>query len=98
VYQDPKPETQSSDAEKKMDLKPVKIIPSIAGIPDETLWNLHPDQFQELAIGSAETRRYKNPSGKLHWRLYPDAGYGPGGNSVAFAECQFALCSATSGI
>ena len=59
-YQDPKPETKPSDAEI-MNLKPVKIIPSIAGIPDETLWNLHPDQFQELLLG-LQKQAVQNPS------------------------------------
>ena len=49
-YQDPLTETKSP-AEEKIDLKPVKVIPSVAEIPDETLWNLHPDQFQELLLG-----------------------------------------------
>ena len=49
-YQDPLTETKSP-AEGKIDLKPVKVIPSVAEIPDETLWNLHPDQFQELLLG-----------------------------------------------
>ena len=48
-YHDPKPEIKNKE-EEKFNLKPIKIVPSIVNIPDETLWNLHPDQFQELLL------------------------------------------------
>lgn len=48
-YHDPQKESNNKE-EEKIDLKPVKPVPSIANMPDETLWNLHPDQFQELLL------------------------------------------------
>ena len=59
-YQDPKPEIKNNEDEK-LSLKPVKVVPSIAGIPDETLWNLHPDQFQELLL-ELQKKAVQNPS------------------------------------
>ena len=59
-YQDPLSETKNS-AEEKFDLKPIKEVPSIANIPDETLWNLHPDQFQELLLG-LQKQAVQNPT------------------------------------
>jgi conjugal transfer pilus assembly protein TraF len=58
-YQDPKPEIKNKE-EEKFNLKPVKIVPSITGIPDETLWNLHPDQFQELLL-ELQKKAVQNP-------------------------------------
>jgi conjugal transfer pilus assembly protein TraF len=59
-YQDPKPEIKNKE-EDKFNLKPVKIVPSITGIPDETLWNLHPDQFQELLL-ELQKKAVQNPT------------------------------------
>jgi conjugal transfer pilus assembly protein TraF len=59
-YQDPKPEIKNKE-EDKFNLKPVKIMPSITGIPDETLWNLHPDQFQELLL-ELQKKAVQNPT------------------------------------
>ena len=59
-YQDPKPEIKNKE-EDKFNLKPVKIMPSIMGIPDETLWNLHPDQFQELLL-ELQKKAVQNPT------------------------------------
>lgn len=59
-YQDPKPEIKNKE-EEKFNLKPVKIVPSITGIPDETLWNLHPDQFQELLL-ELQKKAVQNPT------------------------------------
>ena len=59
-YQDPGLEKKPSDNEK-MDLKPVRVIPSIASIPDEILWNLHPDQFQEILL-SLQKQAVQNPT------------------------------------
>ena len=59
-YQDPKPEIKNKE-EDKFNLKPVKIMPSITGIPDETLWNLHPDQFQELLV-ELQKKAVQNPT------------------------------------
>lgn len=59
-YQDPKPEIKNKE-EEKLDLKPVKPVPSITGIPDETLWNLHPDQFQELLL-ELQKKAVQNPT------------------------------------
>ena len=59
-YQDPKPEIKNKE-EEKFNLKPVKIMPSITGIPDETLWNLHPDQFQELLL-ELQKKAVQNPT------------------------------------
>ena len=36
-------------------------MPSITGIPDETLWNLHPDQFQELLL-ELQKKAVQNPT------------------------------------
>jgi conjugal transfer pilus assembly protein TraF len=59
-YQDPKPEIKNKE-EEKFNLKPVKIMPSIVNIPDETLWNLHPDQFQELLL-ELQKKAVQNPT------------------------------------
>jgi conjugal transfer pilus assembly protein TraF len=59
-YQDPKPEMKNKE-EEKFNLKPVKIMPSIVNIPDETLWNLHPDQFQELLL-ELQKKAVQNPT------------------------------------
>jgi conjugal transfer pilus assembly protein TraF len=59
-YQDPKPEIKNKE-EDKFNLKPVKIMPSIVNIPDETLWNLHPDQFQELLL-ELQKKAVQNPT------------------------------------
>ena len=59
-YQDPKPEIKNKE-EDKFNLKPVKIVPSITGMPDETLWNLHPDQFQELLL-ELQKKAVQNPT------------------------------------
>ena len=48
-YQDPLQESINNE-EDKLNLKPRKVVPSIVAIPDEILWNLHPDQFQELLL------------------------------------------------
>lgn len=59
-YHDPKSETKNKE-EEKFNLKPVKIMPSIVNIPDETLWNLHPDQFQELLL-ELQKKAVQNPT------------------------------------
>ena len=59
-YQDPSAETKSPE-EEKLNLKPYKETPSIANIPDEILWNLHPDQFQELLLG-LQKQAVQNPT------------------------------------
>jgi conjugal transfer pilus assembly protein TraF len=59
-YHDPKPEIKNKE-EEKLDLKPVKPVPSIAHMPDETLWNLHPDQFQELLL-ELQKKAVQNPT------------------------------------
>ncbi|PKN69021.1 MAG: conjugal transfer protein TraF [Deltaproteobacteria bacterium HGW-Deltaproteobacteria-12] len=59
-YQDPKQESKNSEDEK-LTLKPIKVVPSIAAIPDELLWNLHPDQFQELLL-AMQKKAVQNPT------------------------------------
>jgi len=59
-YQDPKPEIKNNE-EEKFNLKPVKPVPSIVNVPDETLWNLHPDQFQALLL-ELQKKAVQNPT------------------------------------
>jgi len=47
-------EKESNNEEEKLDLKPVKPVPSIAHMPDETLWNLHPGSVSGTAVGIAK--------------------------------------------
>jgi len=58
-YQDHDPEKKNE--EEKLNLKPAKEVPSIADISDEKLWNLHPDQFQELLLG-LQKKAVQNPT------------------------------------
>jgi conjugal transfer pilus assembly protein TraF len=57
-YQDPQDEIKE---EETLNHKPVKVVPSIVNIPDETLWNLHPDQFQELLL-ELQKKAVQNPT------------------------------------
>jgi len=59
-YQDPKKESDNKEGEK-LDLQPVKPVPSIVNMPDETLWSLHPDQFQELLL-KLQKKAVQNPT------------------------------------
>ncbi len=59
-YQDPKKESDNKE-EEKLDLQPVKPVPSIVNMPDETLWSLHPDQFQELLL-KLQKKAVQNPT------------------------------------
>jgi conjugal transfer pilus assembly protein TraF len=59
-YQDPKQELKNSEDEK-LNLQPIKVVPSIMAIPDELLWNLHPDQFQELLL-AMQKKAVQNPT------------------------------------
>jgi conjugal transfer pilus assembly protein TraF len=61
-YHDDKLQTNDEkEIRDKLFIKPEPKLPNIKDVLDETLWNLHPDQFQDLLLG-LQKKAVQNPT------------------------------------
>ncbi|MEA2115268.1 MAG: conjugal transfer protein TraF [Thermodesulfobacteriota bacterium] len=72
-YEDPPPEQEVQESTPDLPVKPPERVPSLDNISIDELWNMHPDDFQELLNGLQKRAvQYPTEDNILQYRVIQD--------------------------